>query len=291
MFFTNKTNTNNDSVTNSNTLERITLLENNMLQLIENNKFLMQRVNYLENALSDSHQRLEKRITDFTDIWNPFMTSTMNRIKDELAETVETTIKSNVESCVKSTIDSEIKSSINSEIQTVTDKLQTLQTKFDDTNIEGLRLVGFSNKEIIADPKFTFMKKGGLLHYQENDIGHVCGYIGNGVILILLLETFKQLHNIYNFKICNIIYLEHSRFFDENCKELQVISSGTDYIREPNNYVHIKNNGNTGTPPTNFNKKFLKKLLNILDKLNIKLVYNDSELNDRGELLRDLIMS
>ena len=198
----------------------------------------------------------------------------------------------NIQSEVKSIVQSEVKSIVQSEVKSIVDNLQTLQTKFDDTNIEGLRVIGFSGNQITAEPKFTFMKKEGLLHHQQTDIGCVCKHLYEHTIIILSLETFKQLHNIYKFKMCDIHWwYKGMRFFNENCEELQVISSGTDYIREPNDYVHIKNNGYTGTRPINFNKKFLKKLLTILDKLNIKLVYDGSELNERSESLRDLIMS
>jgi hypothetical protein len=51
-----------------------------MQQLIQNNQFLIQKVAYLENALNESHQKLEKRITDYTDVWHPMMTANIVRV-------------------------------------------------------------------------------------------------------------------------------------------------------------------------------------------------------------------
>ncbi len=278
MFFTNKTNTNNDSVTNSNTLERITLLENNMLQLIENNKFLMQRVNYLENALSDSHQRLERRITDFTDIWNPFMGSTMNRIKDELAETVETTIKSNVESCVKSTIDSEIKSSIKSEIQTVTDKLHTLQTKFDDTNIEGHTIIGYNGRV----PAFIHIKYKSILgdynHYDDLGLQLICiSRQINSNNIMMTLKSIKQLHDIFNFTTCDLHHMYDFMFIDDNRNDKSVRATERCECKK----FYIENRW--------YNKTNAQYLLNILDELKIKIVFQASESYNQMPLRRCIL--
>jgi hypothetical protein len=270
MFFTNKTNTNNDSVTNSNTLERITLLENNMLQLIENNKFLMQKVNYLENALSDSHQRLEKRITYFTDIWNPFMTSSMNRIKDELAEDVETTIKSNVESCVKSTIDSEI--------QTVTDKLQTLQTKFDDTNIEGHTIIGYNDRV----PSFIHIKYksifGDYNHYDDLGLQLICiSRQINSNNLMMTLKSIKQLHDIFNFTTCDLHHMYDFMFIDDNRNDKSLRASDRCECKK----FYIENRW--------YNKTNAQYLLNILDELKIKIVFQGSESYNQMPLKRCIL--
>ena len=74
-------------------------------------------------ALQEMHQKLERRITDFTDVWHPFMTSNINRIKDELIETVQNEIKS-----------SNKLQEPNKELE---QKLDILQNKFENTNIEG----------------------------------------------------------------------------------------------------------------------------------------------------------
>jgi hypothetical protein len=52
------------------------------------NQQLIQELNQLKNGLSNDFQRLEKRITDFTDVWHPFMIQNINRIKEDLEKTI-----------------------------------------------------------------------------------------------------------------------------------------------------------------------------------------------------------
>jgi hypothetical protein len=52
------------------------------------NQQLIQELNQLKNGLCNDFQRLEKRITDFTDVWHPFMIQNINRIKEDLEKTI-----------------------------------------------------------------------------------------------------------------------------------------------------------------------------------------------------------
>ena len=63
-------------------------LTQRVIALETQNQQLIQELNHLKNGLCYDFQRLEKRITDFTDLWNPFMQQTMNRIKEDLEKTV-----------------------------------------------------------------------------------------------------------------------------------------------------------------------------------------------------------
>ena len=69
--------------------QRVLALELQNNQLIIQNQKLEYDLNTLRHTIYTDVQRLEKRITDFTDLWHPIMTENMNRIKTEL----ETTIK------------------------------------------------------------------------------------------------------------------------------------------------------------------------------------------------------
>lgn len=69
--------------------QRVLALELQNNQLIIQNQKLEYELNTLRHTIYSDVQRLEKRITDFTDLWHPIMTENMNRIKAEL----ETTIK------------------------------------------------------------------------------------------------------------------------------------------------------------------------------------------------------
>ncbi len=52
------------------------------------NQRLELEVNTLRHAVYNDIQRLEKRITDFTDVWHPIMTENINRIKTDLEKTI-----------------------------------------------------------------------------------------------------------------------------------------------------------------------------------------------------------
>jgi len=69
--------------------QRITMLELANQQLIQQNQKLEYDLANLHNNLYSNVQRLEKRITDFTDLWHPIMTENINRIKAELEETIK----------------------------------------------------------------------------------------------------------------------------------------------------------------------------------------------------------
>jgi hypothetical protein len=52
------------------------------------NQELIQELSHLKNGLCNDFQRLERRITDFTDVWHPFMIQNINRIKEDLENTI-----------------------------------------------------------------------------------------------------------------------------------------------------------------------------------------------------------
>jgi hypothetical protein len=60
------------------------------------NQRLELEVNTLRHAVYNDIQRLEKRITDFTDVWHPIMTENINRIKADLEKTIVETERKDI---------------------------------------------------------------------------------------------------------------------------------------------------------------------------------------------------
>ena len=292
-------------LTNSNLLERITILENNMQQLIQNNQFLIQKVAYLENALNESHQKLERRITDYTDVWHPMMTANIVRVKEELVDTVNASVKSGLDNVIesevksiiksetqtivdklitlqnkfKSIVKSEVKSIIQSETQTIVNKLQTLQTKFDDTNIEGHTIIGYGGDGCSGWDIPVFIRIG-----YKSSLGDVYHFDDLGLKLyrmggykIMTLKSIKQLHDIFNFTICDIDAIYDLIFVDNNHNHISL--RATDRCECEKFYIENKW----------YNKTNAQYLLNILDELKIKIVFQGSELYNQKPLRRYIL--
>lgn len=68
--------------------KRIFALEVHNNQLIQRSQALEGEIYQLRNGVIHDFARLEKRITDFTDVWHPMMTANINRIKDDLVKTI-----------------------------------------------------------------------------------------------------------------------------------------------------------------------------------------------------------
>jgi hypothetical protein len=265
-------------LTNSNMLERITLLENNMQQLIQNNQFLIQKVTYLENALNESHQKLERRITDYTDVWHPMMTANIVRVKEELVDTVNATVKSGLYNVIESEVKSIVKSIVQTETQTIIDNLQTLQTKFDDTNIEGHTIIGYNDRV----PAFIHIGyKLYLGDYNHNgDLGLQLLCISRQINtnkIIMTLKSIKQLHNIFNFTTCDLNYIYDFMFFDDNRNDKSLRATDRCECKK----FYIENRW--------YNKTNAQYLLSILDELKIKILYNGSESYNQMPLRRYIL--
>jgi hypothetical protein len=268
-------------LTNSNMLERITLLENNMQhmqQLIQNNQFLIQKVTYLENALNESHQKLERRITDYTDVWHPMMTANIVRVKEELVDTVNASVKSCLDNVIESEVKSIVKSIVQSETQTIIDNLQTLQTKFDDTNIEGHTIIGYNDRV----PAFIHIGyKSVFGDYNHNDdlglqLYRMTSQINSNNI-IMTLKSIKQLHNIFNFTTCDLHHIYDLMFFDDNRNDKSLRATERCECKK----FGIENRW--------YNKTNAQYLLSILDELKIKIVFQGSESYNQMPLRRYIL--
>jgi len=254
---------------NSSILERINILEQQNHQLTLNNQFFVQKINYLENALQDMHQKLERRITDFTDVWHPFMTSNINRIKDELIETVQNEIKS-----------SNKLQEPNKEIE---QKLDILQNKFDNTNIEGNIVVGIKEyhtfNPVMYNVEYNLIQRASQA-YPNNTIEMIFRNFGARKIFFTL-KLFKNLTKIYKFKTFDLNE-GLNNYIDENYMDFELFTTEN----QQHSKFFIDNNGT----PRYGHKINLKKCLYILDECNIKLLFKNSDLIN-GVPIRDLILS
>jgi hypothetical protein len=71
-------------------------LNQRILTLETQNQQLIQELYQLRNGICQEFQRLEQRITDFTDVWHPMMTQNINRIKEDLEKTIAETEREDI---------------------------------------------------------------------------------------------------------------------------------------------------------------------------------------------------
>jgi hypothetical protein len=71
-------------------------LNQRILTLETQNQQLIQELYQLKNGICQEFQRLERRITDFTDVWHPMMTQNINRIKEDLEKTIAETEREDI---------------------------------------------------------------------------------------------------------------------------------------------------------------------------------------------------
>jgi hypothetical protein len=71
-------------------------LHQRILSLETQNQQLIQELYHLKNGICQDFQRLEQRITDFTDVWHPIMIQNINRIKKDLEKTIVKTEREDI---------------------------------------------------------------------------------------------------------------------------------------------------------------------------------------------------
>jgi len=76
--------------------EATSSLNQRVLTLETQNQQLIQELFQLKNGICQEFQRIERRITDFTDVWHPIMTQNITRIKEELEKTIVETERNDI---------------------------------------------------------------------------------------------------------------------------------------------------------------------------------------------------
>lgn len=149
--------------------QRFFALETHNQQLIQRSISLETEIVQLKNFIVNDLQRLEKRITDFTDVWHPFMIQNINRIKDELVTTIVETERQN--------------------IQKIHADLETKLVKIADQSSVGLMdhiLIGHGGD----DSAFS------LFFHKDSDMEIIhqkfCWQPGNKILILQSLKHFKN---------------------------------------------------------------------------------------------------
>ncbi len=122
---------------NQSTVQWITVLEQKNKYLEQQNAELNKYILNLQVKFDETNKFLEKRITDFTDIWHPMMMQNINRIKDELVKSIK---KSN---------DTEVENKLailNNKIESI--QLNNLKSKIDEISKQLLETLDNINPNI-----------------------------------------------------------------------------------------------------------------------------------------------
>lgn len=88
--------------------QKITMLELQNQQLILQNQQILNELHSVKLQLCDNVEKLEKRITDFTDKWHPIMTENIIRIKNELEKTIKEAERTDINNIKKELIENTI---------------------------------------------------------------------------------------------------------------------------------------------------------------------------------------
>ena len=269
---------------NQSMCQRITLLEEKNVYLEQQNQQLNNNIINLQYILDDVFKKLERRITDFTDVWHPMMMSNINRIKDELVDNVKNVQQSN-NNQIKEELENIIKKSQqpNNNFETkyneLESKLQLLQTKFDDTCLEDHVVVGSASSNnympLIVNKKL----------FNEYYCTDYCVYIDHKL-------RYGLSGNIPNIKLSSL------KYFKNICTTLE-LSTIVNFIWLDDNYNNIymkfipQNNKHDEQiwfdERTIVSVESMKKLLSALDP-DVKLTYNGLETYN-GKPIRKYIES
>jgi len=80
---------------------KVSALEERVNALEQQNTAIMREIHNMTLHYFQQLERLERRITDFTDVWHPMMTSNMVRIKDEVVAEVRKDSQSYIDQNIK----------------------------------------------------------------------------------------------------------------------------------------------------------------------------------------------
>ncbi len=231
----------NEATNNLN--QRIISLEIQNQQLLINNQRLEGELVQLKNSIYNDVYILEKRITDFTDIWHPIMTENLNRIKLDLEKTIIETEKKDIKN-----IQEELENKL---INIIEDNNYTNEQV----------LIGYDNKGNGQTIIPIFIPK----KFNEK----YCSKIGNHLGIFSAMTYHIKLDYNFEFIIESLeILSKHNKlYFDlHNIININIIDNCKNIIRKSNNQIGV-----------DFNDKSLKVIKKYCDKYNIKIYNNGSE--------------
>ena len=242
--------------------KRLLNLESQNRHLIQRNQTLEGELNEIKYNINWNRQNLENRITDFTDMWHPLMTDNINRIKKSLEETVMAKEATDIIK-IQTELDLKITNIIKgSRVEQLSDHI----------------LIGFKDNETL--PVFIH-KNSDSQGFQKFRNTAFHGALGGSVLIAQSLKYFK---NIKTYDICSL-------------QDLKITDIDSNIIYNPSELDCGYRNGDGQKIQQRLtseqmcekrNLKLLKKILNMFDVMDIKLIMNESEFV-KGVLIRTLI--
>lgn len=250
---------------NQSMVQLITVLEQKNKYLEQQNAELNKYILNLQVKFDETNKFLEKRITDFTDIWHPMMMQNINRIKDELVQSIKKSNDTEVENklaFLNDKIESIQLNNLKSKIDEISKQLNKLEKKFDDTGLEGNTVVSYDNITPYLINTNMLLKLGvgnemvtSIRSFYHNNMNP------NPKFIMDKIKHFKNKCDVVDFA-----HVNQMTFYDENFNEIYM---GPRYISDK----CIDFNG------IRFDILSMKKLLKTLDNINpnIKLKYGSLE--------------
>lgn len=247
---------------------------------MQNNQ-LNNEVQMLKQGICLDLQRLEKRITDFTDIWHPIMMENINRIKSDLEETVKLTERENyvvlenklIEKTTTNVqkLNDEMEVNFNNKILQITNYVKQLndemQINFDskflkNTNtLQNNVLIGFQDVHCIT-PIFI----------NKNVTADEYLFICKNYCKTIILESLIFLQNSY---YDPAVFYGNKVIFNDG-KTLRTIRSTKPCLREPDeNIINDPEVKNIYSLCKKMGIKFTYLLENQVNGVPLKILFND----------------
>ena len=267
-------------------------LTQRVIALETQNQQLIQELSQLKSGLYHDFQKLERRITDFTDLWNPFMQQTMNRIKEDLEKTVIDSQREDIEK-VHIDLESKMQQNIN-KLKTIMEddreNIKKVQADLEKTVIDSQRediekvhidLESKIVKIIEENEKYILI---GNHHYLSRSAERI-----NIPIFCLKYDSFNN--NLI--KLCseNIYLNQIKKLSDIKFVDLKnVVNIKLESGENLNVCIIIEIvNGTFNRKLGGDQPKMIETLLNFTNETGIKLYFNNSEFNQQGVSIKQLL--
>ena len=164
-------------------------------------------------------QRLEKRITDFTDVWHPIMTENMNRIKAELETTIKQTEREDINN-IQSELEVRMKQIIEDNEANKLTRLLIGITQDKGLKLKLSKITNCYNNENSWNNSKTFnicdIYNRGITIIDDNNNVIVSGIDNNGN------KVSCEHYNLWKIMLEEGIY-EIWKYLTEKCSEIKLI--------------------------------------------------------------------